>query len=613
MQKNPYYIVSKCLGTFEPTTAEDMAGMMYEGVRLYAPIYFKDPQTGLLGIRNSFGLFRVGNYIGKGSEPNKPVLVASPNPNDLEPFVHRNPIFQNDIAPGYWMSNNPDDLRHIKVVEARRQHTAIKWIVAAIHKFSERQNSNKIEYGFLERKLETLWYSKAIAYELQPVSDVNPSGDPDQKLYTLKCYMTAGKGRPFNVLNRSISENIIKGTMKLGAASRLVTMAEADDIVREDFAKRADLVIRTIDPRAMGRIPSEPDMNSRLSPAIPTVSGRLGSRLATIGIRILQGIQAKFNEFNTSNAFFTGAKIFYYIVSEYIIRGMRSAILQIGASVVELTDGALKKPAQPDDNENVAYEFWPKGISHTGTAQYFGLDPEKAKHIAWMAYDDVDVRQKGSELRSSMPDDWPLEFILGVNYCPIGSVFEKRDINGGKFLYITQPNGIEQYSLYGRELTYARYRPDYVYPSVQPLPKPVRAVLSESDFLKVFEDEHGVLQSCLVKEEDVEADIAMELQKPLIKPPQPAAFNRLRHFNEEAAREAAPKTTLDRARAMVREQVSSIRQRIGLEDHSKSRPKTPTEAFLDAGLKDRVPFIPNQVHLSSNTAPASVQLPIAQP
>ncbi len=41
---------------------------------------------------------------------------------DLDPHIHTDPEFKNKIAPGYWLSNDPDHLKYIKVVEARCAH-----------------------------------------------------------------------------------------------------------------------------------------------------------------------------------------------------------------------------------------------------------------------------------------------------------------------------------------------------------------------------------------------------------------------------------------------------------------------------------------------------------
>lgn len=598
-------------GKIQASDVGAMVERFSNGGRDHAPILLKDPKIGLLGIVGSQGFYRLGLHA-----DNRPVVLFSENPQDLDPYCHTDPAFRDKIAPGYWLSNNPYDLKHVKVVEARRRRTDRSWVMEAINEHGKSLKNDKLDYGFLYRVSDRLWVSGAIAYELAFAKTRQPEYQEDA-LYTLKCYTTAGRGRPFSAINEGISANKIKGTMKLGAVSARVTMAEAEAMIREDFAKRVDLVMREIDPRMMGRLVREPDMHSKLSPLPEKRSDHIKALAWTHAVRLLQGMQAKFNTLKTPSIILTIAKIVYYIGAEMLIRGLRSAITQVFASGVELAEGAMKKPVRNDTVDNAAHTFWAPGTSYTGTAQYRPIDPKQALMIRMMTYEDANIRpDDGAILREGLEPDWPLRSLYNIHDTPAGSIVTMRCMAGASSVHVEQPNGLEIHYLIDHKIRYARYRPDCDHSFIQPLPIPVKELLCHSSgFLKISKNyRDDSLASCRISEDELQADMNREA----LKPPSPrvrhADLHILNAFNQKAKLEAEPGTQIAMAWGEIQDAIGKVREKAGLPVNESAKEMTPTEAFLYQGLSSRRRVASKSPERpSSNIAPAVVSQPIARP
>jgi hypothetical protein len=600
----------KTLGDIVPTDARTIVETISNGGRDYAPILLKETPTELLGVVGSQGFYRLGSHADGRS-----VLLFAENPHDLDPYVHTDPKFKDEIAPGFWLSNDPNHLKYIKVVEARRKRTDRPWVLEAINEHSKVQKNDKLDYGFLYRVHEKMWVSGAIAYELTPAKTRNPD-DPDEEMYILKCYTTAGKGRPFSAINEGITANKIKGTMKLGAVSARVTMAEAEAMVREDFAKRVDLVMREIDPRMMGRMAKEPDMHSALSPPVTKPKDKARAFAATYAIRILQGAQAKYNVLKTPTIFFTACSIAYYVVSEWLIRGLPSAIKQGIFSGAGLFTGTAKKPVRNDMVDNAAHTFWKRGITYTGAAQYCPLDMKQAKMIGLMTYDDANIRpDDGAILRQGLEPDWIIRSLYTIHDSPPGSIVTMRNKNHAAPVHVKQPNGLEIYYMIDQKVRYARYRPDYEYSCIQPLPEPVKDFLRQHNgFVKIVRNTtDNSLTHSWIDEGQLLADMDTEAIKPTLPKPKRIDLSILNEFNLAAAAEAKPKSKLARGWDKVVGLIHLAKEKAGMTVPESRHALTPKQIYLEEGLGRRVPVFTTPAHPSSHTGQAAVSQPIAQP
>lgn len=68
------------------------------GHREIAPVFLKDEDTGLLGIRGPHGLYRFGIHA-----DGRPVVLFSTDPAALAPARHTDPKFRDRFAPGWYL------------------------------------------------------------------------------------------------------------------------------------------------------------------------------------------------------------------------------------------------------------------------------------------------------------------------------------------------------------------------------------------------------------------------------------------------------------------------------------------------------------------------------
>ncbi len=385
-------------------------------------------------------------------------------------------------------------------------------------------------------------------------------------------------------------------------------------MVREDFAKRVDLVMREVDPRMMGRMAKEPDMHSALSPPLTKSKDKAKAFTATYAVRLLQGVQAKYNVLKAPTILATTGRIIYYVCSEWLVRGLGGAAKQLLLSGVELFTGTMKRPIRNDMIDNAAHTFWKRGFTYAGAAQYCPLDMKQAKMIGLMTYDDANIRpDDGAILRQGLEPDWIIRSLYTIHDSPPGSIITMRNNDHASPVHVKQPNGLEIYYMIDQKVRYARYRPDYEYSCIQPLPEPVKDFLRQHNgFVKIVRNPiDNSLTSSWIDEGDLLADMEVEALKPALPKPKRIDLSILNDFNVAAAAEAKPKSKLARGWDKVGDLIHLAKEKAGMAVPESRHALTPKQIYLEEGLGRRVPVFITPAHPSSHTGPVSVPQPIA--
>ncbi|GEM_PF-2610332 len=334
----------KPLGEFEGGDFNSIVEFTAAGHREVAPVYMKDEDTGLLAVYGSHGLYRMGILPG-----GRPIVLYAADPDDLNPAVHRDPEFREKYAPGYYL--DPKEIDDIEVVEARRSRTHKKWVAQAITTHSYYQSEVKTEYGFLRRVAEDMWFSRAIAYTLDPAyySDGTMVTAKDgTRLFHLRCYTTAGKGTPFT----DDHEKAIRERRALAIASKkmLIRPAYAERIIHEDFLKRAELVMRDMDPNRLGQIKGEPGLSSTLAPQTG-----FGGKLRHMGVhyfvRLAQGLQQMYRDLKAQVVVMGLSKTLLLSVIKIVSQGWRAGIGQVRDGPDPAFAGCRQKGESPDGKQ----------------------------------------------------------------------------------------------------------------------------------------------------------------------------------------------------------------------------------------------------------------------
>lgn len=558
------------------------------GHREIAPVYLKDADTGLLAVYGSHGLYRLGIHA-----DGRPVMLFAADPDDLHPAVHRDPDFREKFAPGFYI--DPQEMDDIEVVEARRSRTHKRWGAQAITMHSYYQSESKTEYGFLRRVAEDMWFSRAIAYTLDPAwrGSERLTAEDGTGLYYLRCYTTAGKGAPFT----DEDEKAIRARRTFAFASKkaLIRPENAESLIREDFLKRAELVMRDMDPNKLGQLKGEPALASRLTPLETGLSAKTRHMAAHFGVRLVQGLYSTVRDLKAQVVVMGITKTVFLSAIKLLSQGWRAGLGQFITGLVQPVLNAVKRAkVMAGSNEDVGFSFWKPGRSLlTGNRHYCKLDPQQGRLIRYMSYDEAGIRPvRGTALQTDLPEDWAEDYLLGTLYSPHGSVAAQRRINDMDVLHVIEPNGLELYYLIGKKTVYAAYRPGYAQARAEPIPRPVQRLLKEKGAtLRVTELADGTLHSEAVAPEEFEAALGREaaLTQPMPKTPGLAYdLTALKKFNERAYAGTEPQGAVRKALSMAFNAAAGALRAVRIIGPAQEDEPGLTRQTLESHLADRV-------------------------
>jgi hypothetical protein len=581
-------------GALVPASFNLMAEFTSAGHREIAPLYIKEAGTGLLGILASQGLYRMGVHA-----DGRPVLLFAEDPADLAPAQHRDAQFRAKYAPGYYLA--PAGIRRIDVVAARRRRTHKKWVAEAVNRHSYSLNDTKGEFGILYRLSERMWLSGAIAYTLEPVREKKKenAAAAGPQLYRVRCYTTPGRAQPFGNIGEAQLDTRFGHILSWGKNKTLATMEDAEAVIREDFARRADLVRRNRDPNLLGRLKNEPEASSRLSPFVQGIGPKLGRAAVNGVVRFVQAAAEQVHTIRAQAVVLGVGRTILLSAVQFLFKGWRATVGQVLLGALTPVMNSLKRAQALAANsrlEDIGYSFWKPGRNAAGgsEAHYCRIDPEQAPLVRLLGYDEARVRPlEGASLRTHLRPDLAEEYILDTLDSPTGSVAARRHIGGGDVLHVAEPNGLEIYYLVGKNIAYA-LAPDPAKSYPGHMNESVRRLMAEKGpVVRVSAPEGGgALASCNVPEAAFAARLVSDMENaPVVSDIPPLAYE-LPLLEEFARRAEAERRDSAGLRGAVRSAFNAA-ARAGAALRLKRRPETApgalTRAQIAAKLADRGP------------------------
>lgn len=462
----------KTPGEFLATDFDSLVELAAAGHREIAPVHLRDRETGLSAVCGSHGLYRMGMHA-----DGRPVVLFSADPDALRPAVHADARFRDKYAPGYYI--DPAHMDRIDVVEARRKRTFRLWFGHAVAQHNHYLNDTKGEYGLLRRLTDTMWFSRAVAYTLDPAfrrDGLRRRAADGAPLYILRCYTTAGKGWPFTARDEEAirSRRMIRFTRR----KAYVRLENAEDAVRDDFIRRAALVMRDHDPDRLGQLKGEPlPLESPLAPP----KGILPKAAYMGGYYVVRCVQAVAAELQTIKARVLVAgvtKTACLSLVKLFLEGWRAGLSQVLVGVFKPVMDAVKRVhAISGGAEDVGFTFWaPRRSLMTGRRHYCRLDPAQGLLIRYLGQSEAGFAPAQSS--AALPADWAETYLLGTLHSPVGSVMERRRMNGADVLHVFEPSGLELFYVIHGGAVYVRHKGAAVHPQAERLPGPVERLLS---------------------------------------------------------------------------------------------------------------------------------------
>ena len=579
-------------GALQPGNFETLAEFTAGGHREIAPVFLNGEGHGLLGVHGAHGLYRMGIHA-----DGRPVVLFAADPHDLDPVQHNDAKFREKYAPGHYI--DIDRMKNVEVVAARPARTQKKWVLEAIHRHSFHYNDLRSEYGFLYRLSDRLWASSAAVYALEPLDARHPQFDPQNEKFMLRCYTAAGRAYSVAEIARKIQAGKLHPFLKLGTCHCVVTADEAEDIVRDDFAKRMVLLLRDRDPGLLGRVKGEPELSSRLSPAAEKISDKARQGASHITMRAIQGLERQIRTIKARYVAMGFAKTLVLSTIQFLAKGWRAFIGQMAMGVFQPILDAIKHADRiSNPSSDVAYSFWQKGRSaRTGNEHYCRLDPAQGRLVRLLGFDESAVRPaQGATVRAALPADWAEDYILDTFGSPPGTIMERRRVGDMDILCAQQPNGLAVYYLMGRRMAYAEWRPDLVAPLADPLPQPVRALIArKGPVVRVESGPGGALTSAAVDPRDFIDELHRETTAPGatagLAPRTNYDLSLLDEFSKRAAPADTPAGPVRRVIAAGFNAVTQLRTTIGLPPKAEEQDNRPPlkQRVLDRYLDDRGP------------------------
>lgn len=572
--------IKRELGTFQPTSLDELSEYASAGHYEVPVQLLTDPSTGVFGVRASHGLYRIG-IDAQGRQ----ICLFSADPDNLMPVSHRDEAFRRNYAPGYYL--DPARLNQIHVVSAREERTIRKWILPAIDAHNNDLAANLLEKGYLYRLSDNLWSSGAIAYKLSPAPArtvarlrgriAQDGGDiPEDQLYILRCY-TAPGGFP------DMDDDFLRtptGRM-LGALApqAIVTRAEAERIIADDFVRRADLVMRGRDPDLLGRDRKDPSMQSALSPLGGGYITRVKLFARHAAARLLQAAYMQYSNIDGKTITVRLLKAIGLTTLQLLTKGITAAFGQVLGEILQPVLGELTGKERRDRRtRDIAEKFSMPGSSAVaGKKNYDRIDPEKGKLIRLMEASELNIKSAlRRDIREHLGAEWAEENILSLLGGPPGSIIERRRMGNMDVAYVSEPNGLDICYLVGRNIAYAVSNPDNAHPLTPALHRRRKLMVQKGDIVKVWAAPDGTLQSRGLAQDDFMADIARETENvpddftPL--PPLKHDLHLLAEFQKRAGlADEAPQSLLRRAFSFIH----------AANDNQKTDARRDLETLLD--------------------------------
>ncbi|MCB9990995.1 MAG: hypothetical protein H6867_06405 [Rhodospirillales bacterium] len=550
-------------GTFVPSSLDELLELTAAGHnRDIAPVYLKDKDTGLLAVYGSHGMYRFGVHAG-----GQPVWMFSVNPDAMRPAIHTDPHFRDAYAPGYYI--DPDGMDYIDVVEARSKRTPKPWSRQAIDTHNYYLNEVKNDYGFLRKLSDNLWFSRSVAYTLDPATKGRGQflfTDKGEPLYELRCYTTAGKGWPFS--DKELESIRERKTMSFSNKKAYVTLKEAERAIRHDFHGRVDLVMRDHDPNRLGHIKGE-TYNEDGNPLVRGGKGIHRKAFHAAGhyfVRTMQALGAAFRDIKAQVLVMGFAKAAAFSIVKVASQGWRAGVGQFLVGAFKPVIDMVKRVGMyMSGKEDIGYQFWkPNRSLITGNRHYSLLDPDKGRLIRYLDADESRIKPpRGTALRSELPSDWAEEYLLGSYYAPAGSIEERRQIGGVDVRHVVEPSGLEVYYIPSRKTAYAIMHPENAVDGAMPLPGPVERLLArKGPVIKIREMPDDSLHSERIAPEHFEADLQAAIATPSTRPCLPPLqydLSSLDQFNKRAMRQIPAVGKLSAAFAAVTKPLRALK------------------------------------------------------
>jgi hypothetical protein len=478
------------------------------GHREIAPLYVKEADTGLLGILGAQGFYRMGVHA-----DGRPVVLFAADPADLDPTEPRDPAFRARYAPGYYL--DPERVGRIDVVAARRRRTHKKWVAEAVNRHGYFVNDSKLEFGFLYRLNQRTWVSGAIAYTLEEAKKRKGEPERSEPLYRVRCYTTPGRAQPFGNITEEQLRTRYGRVLSWGKSAQPMTISEAEAAIREDFAKRVDLVMRNKDPNLLGRLKNEPDAESPLSPYAANMLARSRGAAINAVVRVVGAAAEQIKSIRAQALLVGVTRTALLSTVQFLFKGWRATVGQIILGTISPVMNSIKRTQALMANsrlEDIGYSFWKPGRSAIAGSSYCRIDPQQAMLIRFLGYDEAKVRPlEGTSLRAHMRPDWAEENIIDTLDAPSGTIVEKIHIGGGEVLHTVEPNGLQVYYLVGRDIAYA-VAPQAETPEVGRMADSIRKLVAEKGpVIRVCQEAHGLASKAVRPQEfllEMEADLA---------------------------------------------------------------------------------------------------------
>lgn len=485
-------------------TIATMEELVAAGHREVAPVYLREKGTDLLGIRGAHGLYRMGVH-----PDGRVVLLFAQDPQALAPMQHRDPAFR-ATAPGYYLDLNR--LKDIEVVAARQGRTQKKWVTESVNRHAYHYNEMRPDCGYLTRLSDRVWASRCVVYAVEPLPLRHKQYDHTREKFVVKCYTSSGRTLSIQDMAEKLRDGKLNWLQKWGARSCIVPADEIEDVIRDDFIKRAILIGRNIDPGRLGRLKKEPELSSILSPPARKITDIAKCDARHYSTRVLQNIERQIRQIRAQYVAMGFLRTLAMSAVQLVFKGLRASIGTAMVSVFQPVIDLMKRiEILNRKTEDIGPSFWQKGRSiHTGEEHYCRLDAQQGTMIRLLGYEESRVRPyQGAEVRNALPPTWAEDHIMDLLDSPMGSVVESRDMLGERVLHVEQPDGVAVHYMLGRDVRYATLRPERVHALAEQLPQPVEDLFAAKGMtVKVTADAHGVARSAAV--DDISRDMAAE-------------------------------------------------------------------------------------------------------
>lgn len=473
---------------------DSMVEFTAAGHRDTAPVYVKDEKTGLLGVYGGHGFYRQGVHA-----DGRQVVLFSVDPHDLDPVQHADRKFREKYAPGYYLDLNR--VKNVRVATARRGRSFKQWVNDAVSHHNYQQSELKSEYGYLYRVTNRLWLSGAVAYTLDaadpkdvPDNLKNRDGTLKEPLYLLRCYTTAGRDYPFTELNEKIQKNKITTLLSVGASSAFVSMKDAESAIRDDFMKRVALVMQGKDPGLLGR-GKDKTMQSLLSPHITGLFNKVSDTIEYATARAIQATAREIRNLKAKVIVMGITKTAALSALQFVFKGWHASVGQV---LITLARPVMEAARRAEDSMkrsgDIARTFAPMSKRMRDNGIYDDrLDPAQAPLIRLLGIDESRTLPLGaSVIPAGLPADWADNYLLDTLNSPPGSVMTRKKMGKMDILHVIQPDGMEFHYLVGRNIAYARLRPEAKLDRADPMPEAVARLMRENNSLvKVTESTEG--------------------------------------------------------------------------------------------------------------------------